>query len=865
MHILRTRNALLATTILSLGFLASTPALAQEAAPQEEQSGIADIVVTARKSSENLQSVPVSVTALNAESLATKQVFEVTDLARTAPSLTISTGGTGPASIVYLAIRGQAQNSPNSLSDSSVGIYVDGVYVARPMVGNLGFLDAAGAEVLRGPQGTLFGRNTTGGALNLTSNQPKNILEGSFKVGAGNYDQRMIEGILNVPLGDELAIRFAGRYSEHAGYFRNTVIGYPQGSVNGEYVARATLKWEPNALPIKLTITGEYVDYKDNGNATAVAAINPAVLTQAGNGAYINSEFASFVTAAQLPSFTAANSKWTDTFSQPRTGDPQIDRLHNDNRVKSTAATFEWDMGEVNLKSITAYRTSHTEDSLDLQGVPSTAVAGSPPIAFAQGCLANVPSLVAACTGAFTANYALVIPGAFGPYVPGLVDARSAFVSTYNQEQFSQELQLSGKIGSLDWQTGVYYFVETGDEQSRSWVFGGLARARTLSDYRSSSFGAFAQLNYHVTDALRLTGGFRYTWDKRSIDRHSTNDWSLPDSLEKCTVGVNSGLTAAAAPCTAPSSASFKYPAWTIGADYRVNDQVFLYAKSSGASMSGGFNSRTVFAPFTQQFQPETVRDIEIGMKGDFLDRRLRVNLSVFTAWQSNVQRIVNALVGTTLTQFVTNAGKVRASGGELEVTALPWEGMELTGSAAYLDAKYVAGSRTEIVGTTFGGTNITVDRANEPVTQAPKWTLNFGATQKVPMSFGELSFHLDYGWTAERAMDAASVQTVSQALSRLSPTSTAAQIATATATAQAAIDNTAIANKASIIKSYGLLNGRIALNLENPNIEIAIWGRNLANKAWFTNVFQNYSGLGAVLQFQGTPRTFGATVAYKF
>lgn len=848
MRILHTRNALLATTILSLGLLASTAANAAEAQPaanEADQSGIADIVVTARKSSENQQSVPVSVTALSTAALESRQVLEVTDLARVAPSLTIATGGTGPSSIVYLAIRGQAQNSPNSLSDSSVGIYVDGVYVARPMVGNLGFMDAASAEVLRGPQGTLFGRNTTGGALILTSNQPKDILEGSLKAGIGNYAQHMIEGILNVPMGDELAVRFAGRYSDHNGYFRNTLIGYPQGSVNGEYVARATLKWSPKAIPITLTITGEYVDYKDNGNATAVAAINPAVLTLASYGAYINPAFAENVTAAQLPAFTAANSKWTDTFSQPRTGDPEIDILHNTNRVKSTSATFDWDMGGAKLKSITAYRTSYTQDSLDLHGVPSTNVAGSPPIAFFQACIAGVPSLLTACQGAFGPTPGPTILAAVSPYTAGLVDARSAFVSTYNQSQFSQELQLSGKVDSLDWQTGLYYFKETGDEQSRSWVFGGLARARTLSNFASSSFGAFAQLNYHVTDALRITGGFRYTWDKRSIDRHSTNDWSLPDPQEKCTVGVNSGLTAAAAPCTAPSSASFSYPAWTFGIDYRLDDQLFLYAKTSGASMSGGFNSRTVFAPDTQDFKPETVRDIEVGLKGDFLDRKLRTNLSVFTSWQGNVQRIVNVLVGTTLSQYVKNAGKVRASGGEFEVTALPWQGMELTASAAYLDAKYVAGSRTENQGTTAAP--ILVDRSGEPVTQAPKWTLNFGATQKVPTSFGEVSFHLDYAYTSDKAMDAATAKTLAQGGT------------------QAAIDATAIANRASIIKGYGLLNGRITLNLDNPKVEISIWGRNLANHAWFTNVFNNYTGLGATIQFQGAPRTFGGTVAYKF
>ncbi len=843
MHFLRTRNALLTGTVLSLGVMFSAPALAQEAA-EEQATGIDQIVVTARRTSENMQSVPVAVTALNAEALEDRQVFSVTDLARTAPSLTISTGGTGPSSIVYLAIRGQAQNSPNSLSDSSVGIYIDGVYVARPIVGNLGFLDAASAEVLRGPQGTLFGRNTTGGALNLTTNQPRDTLEGMLRTGAGNYGQRVLEGMLNLPMGDDLAVRFAGRYTEHDGYFNNPVAGNAQGAVTGDFIGRATVRWSPSSLPLTVTLTGEKVDYSDTGSGTATVAINPAVLTQAGNGAYINSEFSEFVTAAQRPSFDAANSRWTDTFSQPRTGDPEIDNVHNDNEVESASLTLEWDFGNVEVTSISAYRTSYTQNSLDLHGVPSTAVAGSPPIAFAQACLAG--ALVPQCTGAFGPNYLAVIPAAFGPYVPGLRDARSAFVSTYNQEQISQELRLAGDIGALEWQAGLYYFNETGDEQSRSWVFGGLARARTLSGFESSSYGVFAQLNYNLSDDLRVTGGLRYTWDERSIDRRSTNDWSLADNLEKCTVGPNAGQTAAAAPCTHPLSASFSYPAWTIGADYRVNEQVFLYVKSSGASMSGGFNSRTVAAPFTQSFAPETVRDIEIGLKGDFLNRRLRTNLSVFTAWQNNVQRIVNALIPpSTLTQFVTNTGKVRASGGEFEVTALPWEGMELTGSAAYLDADYVAGSRTENQGTALAP--ILIDRSGEPVTQAPEWTLNLGATQNFTTSAGELSFHLDYAWTAERAMDAATAKTIAQGGT------------------QANIDAIAIANRASIISAYGLLNGRVSFTLNEPDLELSIWGRNLTNEPWFTNVFNNYTGLGATVQYQGAPRTYGATVAWRF
>jgi iron complex outermembrane recepter protein len=804
MKLIQARKMLLATTVLSIGMAFVTPAIAQAAA-EEAQSGIADIVVTARKTNENLQSVPVAVTALNSEALASKQVLEVTDLARTAPSLTISTGGTGPASIVYLAIRGQAQNSPNSLSDSSVGIYMDGVYVARPIVGNLGFLDMANAEVLRGPQGTLFGRNTTGGALNLTSNRPTKEYEGMLKIGYGNFNQKVIEGVVNAPLSEAVGLRVAARYGTRDGYFRNNQIGYPQGSIDKDFVLRGTLVIAPVESRLKLTVIGDFVRYADDGNATAVAAINPGVLTLPAYGAFINSEFGRFATAAQLPAFTAANSRWTDTFSRPRTGDAQIDKLQNNNRVNAIAGTLEWDAGDVNIKSITAYRKSFTDDSLDLHGFPTSV----------------------------------------NPFTPFLPNATSAFISTYNNKQFSEELQLSGKAGALDWQTGVYYFKESGDEQSRAFVLGGVQSARTLSDYSSRSVGAFAQLNYHVSDALRLTGGFRYTWDKRTIDRHSTNNWRLPDPLEVCTVGPNSGLTAATAPCTDPRAANFKYPAWTVGADYRVSDQLFLYVKSSGASMSGGFNSRFVPAPFTQQFEPEKVRDAEVGFKGDFLDRRLRTNLAFFYAKQSNVQRIVNALVGTTLTQFVTNTGKVNAKGFEFEGTAIPWGGMELTGSLSYLDAKYVRGSRTENQGTAL--VPILVDRSGEPVTQAPKWTWNVGATQTVQASFGKVSFHADYAYIASRAMDAATAKTLAQGGT------------------QANIDAVAIGNAASIIKGYGLLNGRIAINFESPDIELAFWGRNLTNKPWFTNVFNNYTGLGATVQYQGAPRTYGATATFKF
>ena len=837
------RSLILASTILAVGGFAGTaaaqtsPPTATDASPAEKpetlgvptaanpnpaSTGIGDIVVTARRISENVQTVPVAVTALTPQALQNRQIAQVLDLARAAPSLSIGTGGTGPASIVYLAIRGQAQNSPNSFSDTAVGIYIDGVYVARPIVGNLGFLDAAGAEVLRGPQGTLFGRNTTGGALNLTTNQPTHRFEGYGKVGIGNYLQRVIEGVVNVPLGDELAVRVAGRFDKHSGYFTNPVFGRAQGDVAADYFGRGTVKWTPKSLPITVTLSADHVYYRDHGNAVAISAVNPRGPAQGfanisagvqagvipgaapiplGPGFSVPASlFTNFLQPGQNsnlqtyvnPYFTSAGASghnWQTTYSHPRTGNPEIDDLHNLTKGTSATGTVTWDIGEAKLKSITGYRKSRASDSLDLTGTPTSA---------------------------------------------------GAFVSEYVNKQFSEEMQLSGKIGQLDWITGFIYFVERGAERSDSAIFYNTpiaAYARNLAGYKSQSTGAFAQLNYHVTDALRVTGGFRYTWDKRNINRHGTRDWRSADPV--CNVGPNAGKKASVAPCDNPESAKFSYPAYTLGADFRVTPTFFVYAKTSGAALSGGFNSRPVPPGFSSSFNPEKVRDAEIGFKADFLDHHVRTNVAAFMAKQSKVQRIVNAIFvgpgGTqTLTQFVANSGDVRSKGVEFEGTVLPWTGMEVQGSVAYLSAHYVAGTRTEAG----------VDRSGEPITQAPKWTASIGATQTFDTGPGKVLLHVDYAYVSKRAFDAA----------------TPAPGASTTT-----INNIAIANNASIIRAYGLLNARASYSLRNPRVEFELWGRNLANQPNFTNVFNSYTGIGVTEQYQGAPRTFGGTVTYRF
>src|SRR5277367_4848393 len=231
----------------------------QEAAPASN-GGLEEIVVTARRAAESIQTTPVAVTALSNAMLTQRLVVDVADLQRVAPNVTIGGAGTGPSSLVYLAIRGEAQNSPNSASDNSVGIYVDGVYIARPIIGNLGLIDESQVEVLRGPQGTLFGRNTTGGALVISTNKPTEEFDGYVKLGYGNFSDKLGEIMLNVPVTSELATRLAFRYNNHDAYYPNPSSGYDQGELNHEYDGRASLRWTPSSVPLIVDAAFDYTE-----------------------------------------------------------------------------------------------------------------------------------------------------------------------------------------------------------------------------------------------------------------------------------------------------------------------------------------------------------------------------------------------------------------------------------------------------------------------------------------------------------------------------------------------------------------------------------------------------------------------------
>jgi iron complex outermembrane recepter protein len=795
-----TKNRLsLASIGLTVCICATAPAWGDQAAPVAT-GGLEEIVVTARRAAETLQTTPVAVTALSEQMLIQRQVVDVADLQYVAPDVTIGGAGTGPTSLVYLAIRGEAQNSPNSASDNAVGIYVDGVYIGRPIIGNLGLIDENQVEVLRGPQGTLFGRNTTGGALTLTTNKPTQDFDGYVKLGYGNYSEKLGEIMLNTPLTSELAARIAFRYNDHDAYYPNPDTGYGQNQLNHEYDGRASLRWTPSSIPLTVDAAFDYTDERDTGQATALMGFN-STAQPFGPGTPTLGQLVALTGNPNPNNYLAwLNNNYRNSYAGPMTTQAAQNVPFDSNHA--TGVNINTDLGigggDTHLKTITAYRQSYTANAEDLDGTPVQI---------------------------------------------------GSFISQYDQHQFSEEMQLTGKVDKFDWIGGAYYFQEGGTELSDSNTFGFLAPIfgpavaavnENFADFDARSYAAFAQTNYHITDTVRATVGYRYTWDTRDLDRHGRADILGANS---CAVGFTSTLPPpynAEGPCDDPHSAQFSYPAYTAGLDWQVSDQLFLYVKTSRASMAGGFNTRPVPGTVSNSFNPEENKDVEIGAKSDLLDRHLRVNLALFRAWQYDVQRIVNAIVDNATTQYVANSGNSTTYGAELEITAIPYEGLEISASGAYLHAAYVAGTFHEEQ--EVGGVLETVDRSGEPVPQAPKYTLSFGATQTVPVGFGKVAIHADYAY---RAPVVYTWET---------PAANRPDIVAWN-----------IQNQLGVIPGYGLVNARVALTLDHPNMDIAIWGRNLGNKQYYIQQFDSYDGLGTSENFQGDPRTYGVTATYRF
>lgn len=758
----------------------SGSAVAQSASdPDTQANTVNDIVVTAQRREERLQDVPIAVTALSGEQLDQNQIDDIASIQYSTPSFTLSPHPGDPTS-TGIGLRGLVQSDSLLTLDPAVGVYVDGVYLARSAGGNLNMVDMERVEVLRGPQGTLFGRNTTGGALNLTSHAPTDEFGGYARVSLGDYDQRTFVGVLNIPvIPGEFDARIAYQHTEHSGYGYNAFLDRELADDNTDFV-RASAVVRPNDT-WTFNFVGDYTNRDSNEQMTRLAHVNPTgtqnliplVCSATAPNPPIPPAQAPFL--ASLCPFGQVG----DTLANYLDGDFHTNYSDNPGRLEveawgvSGTITGDFDWGT--LRSISAFRTVSRNSGGDLDGTPYVLLGQTPP-------------------------------------VPQRME----------QEQFSQEVQLFGTAfgDRLDWIVGVYYFQESGFDDSTNSALWPLNLAYTFvrGDVENTSSAVYAQFSYELFPDFTITAGARYTEDQRSL---ITRNRSVNQLTGVVTCQITNALLdnppfnpADPSTCVATlPEQSFSYTPFTIGADWRLNEQALVYLKFSRGFRAGGFSLRGgtttgAFAPFF----PEQVESLEAGVKLDLLDRRLRFNAAVYQADYTDIQQSVITAGPTGPSTEVRNVGEGEITGGEVEVTALVGN-LTLIGTLGIVDAEYTAGPNV-----------------GAPFARTPEMTYSFAADYPIHLGDMTLNLHADYSWRDE-AFFGGSTAIIPQMFE----------------------------------PAYGLWNAMATLDI-NDNLTFAVWGKNLTDEEYHLSRLDLVSaGLGIITGFQGEPRTVGATLTYRF
>ena len=642
-----------AATALTSGLAA--PAMAQDGGEPDARR-LGSVTVTAQRVEENLQDVPVAVTALSSEQLEDKQVLNIRDLTAQVPNINIATN-TGTASAARIFLRGVGEDESRGAVDQAVGIYVDGVYIGRSVGSLFDVVDLESLEVLRGPQGTLYGRNTIGGAIKLTSVRPQFENSGSVSATLGNYDRVEIKGTGNFVLGEKTAIRVTGFSRERDGF--HDVI--PNGELAGQgregvgaldtVALRASLFHEFNDDWSVLVA----IDHTDDNSDPLPDSVDP---DQDADG--------DIFTIEPAPgNMCAADDTGLGCF----TG--------YDQSLQSSgiSATIEGTCGNLEFTSITGYR--ELEDELVTR--------------------------------------------------IGLV-----YNQMTDQDQFSQEFTIaSDAADNFTWLAGVYYFEE--DLQLDTVFAFPFSVAST-----TESFAIFGQGTYQLNDQLSLTGGLRYTDESKDFD------------------GANLAPFPPFNGFTRMDTADFENVSYTVGADYRVNDNVLGYAKFSTGFKSGGwspdaFSGTAVFLPVEE----ETLDSFEVGLKSDWNDT-VRLNVAAFFNQYEGLQ-IGASVPGLGFTRF--NVDETEISGIEVEGAWQITDSFQINGNLGLLDAEYTSltGDQARGLANNLANPIAGCDGVDPAVDQeiiacalgldlknAPEYKATIGALYTQPFYQGELIFSAD-------------------------------------------------------------------------------------------------------------------------
>jgi iron complex outermembrane receptor protein len=766
--------------LLCAGSALAAPAFAQDVAGDD--TGIGDIVVTAQKRAENVQDVPIAISAVNSEYLESRGVSSIDTLGAIAPNVKIERAPSSKT-ISQIAIRGSVTINPAITWEPAVGLYLDGVYIAKAQGSIFDVADLERVEMLRGPQGTLYGRNALAGAINLVTKKPSGELGGSAEISYGNYNQRKAKAIVDLPRMGIFSLKLSGQIAKRDGLVNITANPYPAAFLAGPNLVTETDTLDSKSFMVQLradlsdTITADYTyDYNKQKQLPPFAQLM-GVNTNGDPRDIFDPASASYIAVAPLNLYANPNRVSTASID----GD-----VYERSRAYGHALTLTADLGDAELKSITAYRDLAWADGIDLDGSPLD-------IAFTQR---------------ITDYHAL-----------------------------SQELQLTGTAldEKLSYVLGGFYFKEKAETLGPQRFFGlfGPFGNYYQSDYGShtEAYAVYTQLDYKLSDALKLTLGGRYTHEKKDIRRFFAAGSPLVTVVDLPYGGV-------------PDATYNNFsPAATLS--YAFDRKINVYARFARGFKSGGFNGETnVFfdpaAPancpmglteLCQPYRPEKVDSYEVGFKSKLLDNRLIFNVAAFYDKHKDIQLSIFTAAGAA-SSVVRNAASARISGLEIEAVAKPSDAITVNLALATLSSKYLS--------YIDGGVDVANNRA---FPHTPKYTASVGLDWRViEGDWGKFSLNGDLNFVS-------SYFTFPYALH------------TATASDQNAYNT----------KSDGrtIVNLRAALsdfNIGGVKTELSAWVRNLTKESSPSNFIDFGPGFGGLtLAYYPDPRTYGLTLGVRF
>ncbi|WP_232494524.1 TonB-dependent receptor [Novosphingobium kaempferiae] len=796
----------------------------------QEEGNAGDIIVTARRVEERLQDVPISMTVFNQTQITERNVVKAEDLARFTPSLAANSNFGSDNST--FAVRGFVQDIGTG---PSVGVYFADVVAPRggnpalPTGDGAGpgsFFDLQNVQVLKGPQGTLFGRNTTGGAVILVPQRPTDVFEGYVEGSIGNYDLRRVEAVVNIPLADTFRVRLGMDRQKRDGWLRNRSGIGPDDFADVDYLAlRGSIVAELTPTLENYTVVS-YSRSNTNGPLQKLTDCNPA--------SFIYGAFA----CPQLMDAAAKAEGFYDVRSSFQSPGSRLASWQISN-------TLAWNATDrLTIKNIASYGQLKQNMQSALFGTQfySIPVAGEP-----------------------------ARPFPFSAFSPSPDAKGVAYQST-----FTEELQFQGRSGDnrLTWQAGLYYerasplgpvgsmsptSLYCTDVQALQCTdvlglfltaqLGFPVQVGTVNYNRNrlitQSIGSYLQASYEITDQIKVTGGLRYTWD---LQRSSSSQ--IAYSFAPVAGG---GLATHYCPrpttelpqCALDLEQKSSAPTWLVGLDFKPTDDVLLYAKYARGYRTGGIKPD---APVQyQRFRPEKVDTFEVGAKASFNGAvRGNFNISAFYNDFADQQIQVGfgdnqAVAGTVAaTTGPVNAGKSRIYGVEVEAALRPVAGLSLNASYAYLNTRIKSITAVTLPANDpyiVGSAVIEGDRL--ALTPTHKLVLSGAYTLPLGRQIGEISFGATYSYTGAQRASYASRDPASIAL---------------------------LGRDIGIIAPINLVSLNAGWkSIADTPVDLTAFVTNLTKERYFTYVTGLWSSTGFETATLGEPRMYGARLRYSF